>query len=125
MIGFLGDFLAHEIEPFLKGIGEYAPQWDTSEALKSSLSATWLRRALGHLILIDIPPIIALILNWRHSFPLAFPAGLFWWIGVVFTGISIWVIWDSHLQRKRLYQRLRSKRNDEADKGHSSAGAPK
>ena|GEM_PF-2235543 len=123
MIGSLGDFLAHEIEPFLREIGEYAPQWDTSEALKASSNmSTLMGRTLGHLLLIIIPPIAGLSLNWRHGFYLTFPEGLLWWSGVILTGMSIFGIWESHQWRMKLYRRLKSKlEDDDADRRTNKA----
>ena len=102
VIGSLGSFLHNELHPFLDKIGEAAPQWDTSEALKDYLTtAIWMRTS-GHSILLLVPCLAALAINWRHGFFSAFPEGPVWWFGVVFMLTSCVVIYKSHQWRKRI-----------------------
>lgn len=107
MIGSLGCFLASELEPFLKEIGEYAPQWDASKTIRArSHRFSWLGRRVGHIVLIDIPAVAALFFNWQHSIYLPLPELLLWWSGVVLTVLSILALFETSRWRRKLYQQL-------------------
>jgi hypothetical protein len=103
LIGWLAAFCANEIEPFLKEIGEYAPQWDNSLALQEYSSRAIGLRAVGHLVLIVIPSIAGLVMNWRFGFGKLLPQGILWWSGVAFTVLSTWTIRQAHAGRKKIY----------------------
>ena len=123
MIGSLGLFLATELEPFLKDIGEYAPQWDTSKTIQTkSHRFSWLGRRVGHIIIIDIPAIIALALNWRHSIYLPLGDLLLWWSGVVLTTLSILTLFATSKWRKQLYRQLNVELEKNDSKKHGRKG---
>jgi hypothetical protein len=105
VIGALGSFVAHELESFLREIGEYAPQWDTSAVLGSySVRMVWLR-TLGHLLLLSSPPVVGLIANWWYGFYSPFPNWIIWWFGLVCTGLSLFLLLESHSWRRRLHKK--------------------
>lgn len=115
IIGSIGIFLANEIEPFLKDLGESAPQWDTSNALHEySKDAIWMR-SLGHFLLILIPPVTALVLNWRYGFFSTFPEGPLWWAGLVITVYAAHIILKAHTLRRKLYQQTKWRKQNQGD----------
>jgi hypothetical protein len=114
MIGSLGDFLAREMEPFLKKIGEYAPQWDTSNAIRdSSHRLSWRGLTVGYILLIDVPAAAALFLN-RGSIDLPLPESLLWWSGVALTILSVLAILETRWWRRKLNRYLDDKAEAES-----------
>ena len=106
VIGSLGSFLHNELHPFLETIDEVAPEWDTSQALKEYLTTSIRMRTLGHGILLVVPSLAALGLNWHHGSFCPFSEGPVWLSGVGFTGLSCLVIFKSHQWRKRIQRSL-------------------
>ncbi len=102
IIGSLGSFLHNELHPFLETIDEVAPEWDTSQSLKEYLTTAIWMRTLGHSILLVVPSLAALALNWCHGFVSPFPEGPVWWFGVGFMVLSCLVIYKSHQWRKKI-----------------------
>ena len=102
VIGSLGSFMSNELHPFLDSIDDAAPEWDTSKALKKHLTTAIWMRTLGHLILLIIPSLAALALNWRHIYNFHFPEGIIWLFGAGFIVLSCMVINKSHQWRKKL-----------------------
>ena len=106
VIGSIGSFLVNEYEPFIKTIGQYAPQWDSSKALHDySLTSVWFRAA-GHFVLIIIPSIAALVMTYQDSY-LTFPTGSFWWFTIICTISALVILLHSDRWRKRLYQKYK------------------
>lgn len=105
VIGSLGLFLREELHPALEKMGDAAPEWDTSDALREYHSQAIWMRILAHTILLIIPPLGSLAINWHHRVVSAFPQGLAWWLGALFAGLSVVVLVRSHYQRKRLRSR--------------------
>lgn len=98
VIGSLGSFFAYEVEPFLREIGESAPQWETSTSLRDySLKMIW-SRSLGQFILLLTPPFTGLVLYWN-------PSNVLWWGGVVCAGLSTFSLIESHIWRWKLYNK--------------------
>jgi hypothetical protein len=113
-IGSIGAFLVHEIEPFLKQLGEYAPQWDNSVTFHEySSRGVWLR-TIGHTLLIVIPAIAGIAITWRSGFYSPFPQGPLWWFALICTVLSCYFIWYAHTWRNKIYAGLKwrtSKKN--------------
>ncbi len=106
VIGSLADFCVRELSPFLKSIGELAPQWDDSNALQEYRNSAIRLRSWGHTVIVVVPGIAALGLNWQHALKSAFPNGVLWWFGAVFVALAIWEIGNTHFQRKRIYDKF-------------------
>ena len=109
IIGLLGFYCVEEVEPFLKKLKppENAPQWDNSRALLSIANESMLSRVWAHLIIIVVPTIISLVLNYTHALHSAFPFGPLWWFCLLALLVSIWVIMRSNTTRKEKYDRIR------------------
>jgi len=105
LIGALSSFLIDEIEPFLIEIGESAPQWDNSSALKEYSSRSVSFRTAGHMVFLEAPSVMALGMNWK-AFNFPFPKGPLWWLGVVFTGFAMYILLNNHTWRKSLKGRV-------------------
>lgn len=106
-IGSLGAFLVHELEPFLKELGEYAPQWDNSYAFHEYSSRGVSLRTIGHFLLINVPAVAGLVITWRPGICSPFPENPVWWLGILCTGSSVYYIWSAHSWRKRIYAGLK------------------
>lgn len=105
-IGALGDFCGNEIQEFLDKLtpSEAAPQWDNSNALKYLHGQITQLRSWGHLIIVSVPCLISLGVNWNHLFS-SFPFGIIWWFAITCTIIGIFFIAKTHLFRNQLYQK--------------------
>jgi hypothetical protein len=109
VIGSLGIFLVFEIGPFLQKLKEGAPQWDNSASLHEySTRAIWMR-SFGHFLLIIVPPVAALSINWQSGFYGSFPENPIWWVGVLSTVASIYIIIEAHYWRKKLFKKIKWK----------------
>jgi hypothetical protein len=98
----LGQFLAHELGPFLKNLNERAPHWDNSVTFRSiHNTAAWFR-FWGHMLVIEIPSIVGLCLNARHALESPFPHGPLWWGGAFCAAGALGVLWWSHQKRLKL-----------------------
>jgi len=76
-IGSLGLYCVEEIGPYIEKLQppEFAPQWDNSKALLNAANEAMLSRMWAHIIVIMIPTILALALNYNHALNSAFPFG--------------------------------------------------
>ena len=95
-------FVENEIEPFLKNIGEDAPVWETSPTRQLYAKRDVNLRFLANLTLISIPPIAGLIFTYKLGLYSAFPLKSFWWIGLLITLITIYLIIEAHVYRNKL-----------------------
>lgn len=106
MIGLLGYYLAVELNKEYKGINEFVPQWDGSFTIthrKSFGKYPWLlQRRVGHVILITLPAVLSLIINYKYFFP-EDVISIAWWVGSIFTFVSILTIFQTSKYRKELY----------------------
>ncbi len=117
MIGLLGLFLSVELGEYFKEIKENAPQWDTSSSLLSSslwhakskkyfdiASPFFLRRKIGHWILLLTPSIVSLVINYEYYNVCNYGYwSVAWWLGAVFTILTYFVIRQSSQYRAKLY----------------------
>jgi len=107
VIGALASYCATEIQAYLDEImpNEGPTQWENSASLKEYHQRSTDLRSIGHAILIVIPAIAALAVNWRHALYSPFPNGILWWSGALCVGVSMWLIRLVHSWRTRLYMR--------------------
>jgi hypothetical protein len=103
------DFTCCELEPFLAQIGESAPLWDSSQAVKRNVSRFMLLRTSGHYLIINVPSIAGLLMNWRHKANSSLSLETLWWFGVAATLISIFVATENHIKRIKLQARINHK----------------
>ena len=106
LLVFLGKFCTEEITDFLKtkrGNFEYAPDWDGSKTFKLyAYQSTWFR-LLSHCLIVFIPCLLSLGLNWKHIFS-PFPEGIIWWFGALCSLIALSVILYAHVKRQNVYR---------------------
>lgn len=69
VIGSLGDFCVNELDDFFISLkpSEWAPQWDKSKALQKYSSKSIRLRSWGHSIIVIIPSVLGLAINWNHA----------------------------------------------------------
>jgi hypothetical protein len=105
VIGSLADFCVNELIPVLKSESppEYTVQWDNSNALHKYSTQAINLRSFGHLLLILIPCINALVMNWKHIFSSTFQLVVVWWLGSACVVFILWFVWRSHKWRKNIY----------------------
>lgn len=106
VIGALGDFLRIELHPFLTKLEGEVPEWDSSKALTAYHSQAIWMRTVGHSVLLIVPSVAALAINWPHRAFSASSKAPAWWFGLVFAIGSCVVIGRSHFQRRRLRKSL-------------------
>lgn len=106
VIAFIGKYCSEELQPVFDELtkpNKYV-QWDNSKSLREFSDKAVGYRTFGHFILIFIPSIAALALNWKHAIYSPFPVGILWWFGLVFTIVSVTLIIQIHLTRKNIYK---------------------
>ena len=69
-----------------------------------SSRAVWMR-TFGHFLLIAIPPITALVVTLNVVLSLYWVERVLWWFGIVITGLTIFVVIETHLWRKKIYSK--------------------
>ena len=107
-IGIIIYFIVYDLEPFFKKIGENAPLLDSSESIrKFSIQGIWMR-SFGHFLVIIIPPIASLGINYQYSFIAQFPEIVLWWFGALSTLLSIYFILETHHRRNKIAEKLNS-----------------
>lgn len=104
VIGALAAYCVLEVGPFLCGLtpSEDAPQWDNSKALADYRDAAILMRTWGHALLIILPSIGALGMNWKHGICSPSPLSILWWAGVVCLVAAGVVMQRTHKFRKKI-----------------------
>ncbi len=107
IIGTIATYCADEMQ---ESLDELAPkdcpvQWELSASLHEYHRKSISLRSWGHFILILIPALAALAMNWRHAIFSPFPEGIMWWFGALCTILSGWIIAITHLWRARLYDK--------------------
>ncbi|WP_115863099.1 hypothetical protein [Halorussus litoreus] len=105
LIGSLGHFCVHEIEPFLQNLHEPedAPQWDSSVALEEYKEQAIRLRSLGHTVMILAPALAGLAINYQHVVGSALLLGLLWWVGFLCVTLATLIIYRSYSWRDELY----------------------
>jgi hypothetical protein len=107
LMAILGQFCAEELELFFKKLdpSEYAPHWDNSKTYKAYAMPSTIFRLLSHSLIIMVPAILALGINFKHAFSSPFPQGPLWWFGALcFVGVIL-VIMYAHSKRKEIYNK--------------------
>jgi len=112
MAAILGEFLACELESVFKQQGENAPQWDNSSTFENIAKTAARFRFFGHTLIIFVPCIVALGVNWRAAFYDPFPAQPIWWFGMFCLLIAGAVMWHSHVIRINSYVKRCWSRNN-------------
>ena len=109
VIGALGHFLAHELHDFLTQLSpsEESPQWDKSFSLEQHVNKSMFYRVWGQLILLIIPCIASLGLNYHHAFKFEFPYGPLWWFSAFCSILTTYIIIHAHKLRKDLYKKYK------------------
>jgi hypothetical protein len=101
VIGAIADFLVKDIGGFLTEIDEYAPQWESSNALFGyHVTMVWLR-TVGHLMLLLTPSIAALIMSGDQANS---EYWFIWWIGAISAGLSGVFVLLSHFLRRKIHR---------------------
>ncbi len=109
VIGSLGDFCVNELDDFFISLkpSEWAPQWDKSKALQKYSSKSIRLRSWGHSIIVIIPSVLGLAINWNHALYSPFPEGIVWWFAALCFALAIWIITVAHNLRVQLYRKYK------------------
>ena len=108
LIGYLGDFCVREIGPFLENLecGKCIPQWDRSAALHDYSKHAIGLRTWGHFLLLIIPGIYALIINFSLLTSKIIMA-LLWSTAFLSMVLAIYIIIIAHKHRKKIYNNFK------------------
>lgn len=105
VIGALIRFNTEHIGPFLIECGAAAPEFTNSEAFKTHSPKSNFLRSFGHGVILLIPCVISLGLNYEHGIKSPFPLGVVWWFGLLCTFGTLWVINHVHSFRKEVFDK--------------------
>ena len=103
MIGILSYYLIVELDSQYRKIKEYVPHWDSSDVIQDAWRRRpyFIQRKFGHWILISLPSILSLAVNygyiWRNSL-----LTVAWWLGLILAILSMVTIAQSSAYRKVL-----------------------
>lgn len=102
-IGCICAFITQELDPFLREHSEYAPTWEASNFLRRFTSTAMTLRLISHSILILIPAVLALVWAWSAAATTRL-LQLVWWCAAVVTGICVFFLVSTHLERRKYYR---------------------
>lgn len=107
LIGAIGHFCVNEIEPYLKDLPnyEYAPQWDSSNALEEYSQRAIRFRSWGHTAIMLLPSSASLVVTYQEGINPPTWSTVLWWFGIFCVGSIIFIIYRTYLWRKNLYER--------------------
>jgi hypothetical protein len=103
VIGALIRFINEDLKRKLKETGIDVPEFVSSNSFRGHSRYSNFSRSLGHAVVIMIPEIAGLGINFPHALLSPFPMGPAWWFGLAFALCSAFVIYDSHRGRSRVY----------------------
>jgi hypothetical protein len=103
VIGALIRYTSNDLALFIPAVPKKIPEFVNSPSFKMHSPYSNFLRSFGHGVIIIIPEIAGLGINYSHALASAFPMGPAWWFGAVSTLGSIGVIHHSHQGRKRVY----------------------
>lgn len=108
----LGEFCAKELD---KCFGD-VPQWDKSDTFHSYTGTSSMFRTVAHILILLVPCILALGVNYSHAFGSPFPYGPLWWFCLVcFFGI-IAILYVGYQARREKYK-IREWEKERGDMG--------
>lgn len=103
VIGALIRFINHDLKEKLKDIGIQVPEFVSSNSFRGHSKYSNFSRTFGHAVVIMVPEVAGLGINFEHAFNSKFPMGPAWWFGLLFAFGSAYAIYDSHQGRSRVY----------------------
>ncbi len=112
LISALLDFCAKEIGPFLEQEEAEAPQFASSKAFRAQARLTLWLRFFGHLLIIGVPCVVALLFNLEYAiwiWPLAAlgPLDWLWWLSLLSSMVAVGVLVAVHMRRAAVIARRR------------------
>jgi hypothetical protein len=107
VIGTLIEFIACDIKPVLEDNSEYAQFFICSNAFLSHSSKSNFDRSTGHGTIIVVPCLVSLIINKNHAVHSPFPLFHLWWISLIFTVLSMIIVYRAYLKRRDVYNTVR------------------
>jgi hypothetical protein len=107
-IGAMVEFFSSEFDQFLRGLSpaEDAVQWDNSKAAKGYAAHAMFQRTLGHTIILLLPCISSLLINWSSAISSQMLELVLWWGGFISTIFAGWIIWRTHRFRNAINKKL-------------------
>jgi hypothetical protein len=113
-IGYLGRFCANEIGDVLRTINfsRNIPQWDDSQIFKSYSKTSSKLRTWGQSLIIIIPCILSLSVNFKHAMKSPIIFIVLWWFGAVSVVAIITIAVATHLRRIKQYKDRWSVKSD-------------
>lgn len=103
VIGAIIRFINEDLKKNLKDVGIDVPEFVSSNSFRGHSRYSNFSRSFGHAVVIMIPEVAGLGINFRHALSSPFPMGPAWWFGLAFALCSAFVIYESHRGRSRVY----------------------
>jgi len=103
----LGEFCSKELGPYFEapvppGV---IPQWDNSQTFHNYTMTSAKFRTVAHGLIVLVPSIMALGVNYPHAFGSPFPYGPLWWFCLVcFFGVAA-IMYIGYQARKEKYNK--------------------
>jgi hypothetical protein len=103
MIGILSYYLTEDLSVHYRKIKEYVPDWDDSARIRDAWTKRpyLIQRKFGHWVLISMPSLLSLILNYEYIWQENVLTAA-WWLGLVLTIFSIATTAQSSAYRRSL-----------------------
>jgi hypothetical protein len=100
MIGVLSHYLAVDLDTQYRRLKEFVPQWDNSASAREVYAKRpyFIRRKFGHWILVAMPAVLSLIVNYQYIWQRSFLTAA-WWLGSLLALLSIVTIAQSSAYR--------------------------
>lgn len=107
-IGAMVEFFSSEHDRFLRELSppEDAIQWDNSIAAKGYAAHAMFQRTVGHIVLLLLPCVASLLINYPTAMFPGILEGVLWWSGLLATGYSAWAVVRAHQFRSSINSKL-------------------
>lgn len=104
VIGALIRYTSVDLHSVLVPKTIWIPEFVNSNSFREHSQRSNFLRSAGHAIVIIIPEIVGLGINYQHALFSPFPLGPAWWFGTICIFVSIGVIWSAHAGRASVYK---------------------
>lgn len=80
------------------------PDFVNSSSFRSHSPRSNFFRSVGHAVVILVPEVTGLGINYQHAISSPFPFGPAWWFGLLCVLVSTATIWSAHSGRQKVYR---------------------
>lgn len=103
VIGALIRYTNRDLQPVISSEIGRIPEFVSSRSFKTHSSFSNALRSFGHAVIVLVPEICGLAMNYQHALSSPFPTGPAWWFGFLCVALSAGIIQHTHSVRRAIY----------------------